>query len=258
MAVDTTFNQMKGVNGINKVSNQQTTTKPEEKKPLSKAVVGASLVGLAALASVGIYLATKGKGKVKPQEVINETKNHTQQIIRETENLNIAKIDSDLIKDENLAEVTKNLSINILDNSSVLTFSRSFGHSLYKQYLTALSKCKSSEELSLVLNKILSAEHKVEPKALNFAENNKIDMNKVIEGFNKNAENGVKIVAPVNATPQEKMSLILSEEIKRAKGNLRNTICTNYKEPNQEILSGDYEAIIKTVNQRLDWLKPQN
>ena len=75
MTVDTTFNQMKGVNGVNKVSNQQTTTKPEEKKPLSKAVVGASLVGLAALASVGIYLATKGKGKVKPQTLVDEVKN---------------------------------------------------------------------------------------------------------------------------------------------------------------------------------------
>ena len=78
MAIDTTFNQMKGVNGVNKVNNN-TTTKPnsEEKKPVSKAVIGASLVGLAALASVGIYIATKGKGKVKPQTLVDEVKNPT-------------------------------------------------------------------------------------------------------------------------------------------------------------------------------------
>ena len=77
MAVNTIFNQIKSVNGVSKVSNQQTTTKPEEKKPVSKAVVGASLVGLAALASMGIYLATKGKGKVKPQTLVDEVKNPT-------------------------------------------------------------------------------------------------------------------------------------------------------------------------------------
>lgn len=78
MAIDTTFNQMKGVNGVNKVNNN-TTTKPntEEKKPVSKAVIGASLVGLAAIASVGIYIATKGKGKVKPQTLVDEVKNPT-------------------------------------------------------------------------------------------------------------------------------------------------------------------------------------
>lgn len=78
MAIDTTFNQMKGVNGVNRVNNN-TTTKPnsEDKKPVSKTVIGASLVGLAALASVGIYLATKGKGKgvnIK-QDMVDELNN---------------------------------------------------------------------------------------------------------------------------------------------------------------------------------------
>ena len=78
MAIDTAFNQMKGVNGVNRVNNN-TTTKPnsEDKKPVSKAIIGASLVGLAALASVGIYVATKGKGKVKPQTLVDEVKNPT-------------------------------------------------------------------------------------------------------------------------------------------------------------------------------------
>lgn len=48
-----------------------------ENKNISKTVISASLVGLAALASVGIYLATKGKGKVKPQTLVDEVKNPT-------------------------------------------------------------------------------------------------------------------------------------------------------------------------------------
>ncbi|MCR5266469.1 MAG: hypothetical protein K6E29_07750 [Cyanobacteria bacterium RUI128] len=73
MAVDM-INQ--GVNKPTTVNNNVTSKpKTDEKKPVSKTVIGASLVGLAALASVGIYLATKGKGKVKPQTIIDEVKN---------------------------------------------------------------------------------------------------------------------------------------------------------------------------------------
>ena len=67
MAVDM-INQ--GVNKANGVNNNVTSKPKTEEKPVSKTVIGASLVGLAALASVGVYLATRGKGKVKPQTLL--------------------------------------------------------------------------------------------------------------------------------------------------------------------------------------------
>ena len=75
MAVDM-INQ--GVSKVTTVNNKVSSKpKADDKKPVSKTIIGASLVGLAALASVGIYLATKGKGKVKPQELVDEVKNST-------------------------------------------------------------------------------------------------------------------------------------------------------------------------------------
>ena len=145
--------------------------------------------------------------------------------------------------------------MNILGTDTIGSFSRVFGKKLYKQYLTALSKCKTPEELLLKLNSILKTEHKIDPKALNFAENSTIDMDKAIESFNKITENKSKIIAPANATPQEKMGLILDEIVKQAKKNLNNTISTNYKGQEKEILTGDYANIIQTINTRLEFLK---
>ena len=76
-----------GINSTTNVSGNITSKqKPAEKKPISKAVIGATLIGLAALASVGIYIATKGKGKcsVKPQDLKeNNPVNKFENIINE-------------------------------------------------------------------------------------------------------------------------------------------------------------------------------
>lgn len=79
MAVDMNnpFSQFQKSEGV-KPTNSNCLQKSDNKnKPVSKAVIGASLVGLAALASVGIYIATKGRGKVKPQTLVDEVKNPT-------------------------------------------------------------------------------------------------------------------------------------------------------------------------------------
>ena len=67
------------VNNIRNLSFVENKEKPETEKKSqistqTKVIVG---TGLAALASVGIYLATKGKGKVKPQTLVDEVKNST-------------------------------------------------------------------------------------------------------------------------------------------------------------------------------------
>ena len=74
MAVDM---NTQGLNRATTVKNKVTATpKADEKKPVSKAVIGGALVGLAALASVGIYLATKGKGKCNvKQDMVDELNN---------------------------------------------------------------------------------------------------------------------------------------------------------------------------------------
>ena len=65
--MNNTYSQVKaeGVKPTNRKGFQEGDNK---NKPVSKTVIGASLVGLAALASVGVYLATKGKAKVKPNK----------------------------------------------------------------------------------------------------------------------------------------------------------------------------------------------
>lgn len=64
--------------------NNQPQTKPAQKKPISNKALGATLVGLTALAAVGIYLATKGKCKVKPQNITeNNAVNKFETIINE-------------------------------------------------------------------------------------------------------------------------------------------------------------------------------
>lgn len=71
-----------GVNGV----NSNNTNNPKENKTVSKTIVGATLVGLAAFASVGIYLATKGKSKcnIKPQDLKeNNPVNKFENIINE-------------------------------------------------------------------------------------------------------------------------------------------------------------------------------
>ena len=74
-------------NSINEIEQNQKTT---ESKHISKTAIGVGLVGLAALASVGIYLATKGKiGKpsVKPkvtpknEETVENVKQKMEEII---------------------------------------------------------------------------------------------------------------------------------------------------------------------------------
>ena len=70
------YSQVK-TGGVKPTDNKGLQESNNKTKPVSKTVIGASLVGLAALASVGIYLATKGKGKVKPQTLVDEVKNPT-------------------------------------------------------------------------------------------------------------------------------------------------------------------------------------
>lgn len=60
---------------IKQAAVQPKKQETEKKQAVSNTVIGVGLVGLAALASIGVYLATKGKGKVKPQELVEETKN---------------------------------------------------------------------------------------------------------------------------------------------------------------------------------------
>lgn len=71
MAVDMIGVNNKKVNSARVDVNNQ-NPKPDEKKPVSKAVIGGALIGLAALASVGVYLATRGKGNVKPKDLNND------------------------------------------------------------------------------------------------------------------------------------------------------------------------------------------
>lgn len=244
-------------NNIRNLSFGENKEKPDTEKESqistqTKVIVG---TGLAALAAVGIYIATRGRGKVKPQNIGDKVENATKPIINAHEDVDIAKINPDFVKDENLLEVAKGLNLKILSSSSLSVFCRSFKNKLYEQYITALSKCKSPDEMTSVLNKILTNESKIDSKALNFAKNSKVDMDQVIKSFNEvNAEKGIQITVPANATPQEKMSLILSEYIKEAKKSLCNTLYPHYIESNKEILQGDYEDIIRIVNNRLNFL----
>ena len=49
---------------------QPNPAKPDKKELVSKSTIGAVLVGLTALAAIGIYIARGGKGKVGPQNVV--------------------------------------------------------------------------------------------------------------------------------------------------------------------------------------------
>ncbi len=81
ISANNTFSQIKSVN---KPTTASTVQKPDtsEKKPVSNKVLAAGLVGLAALASVGVYMATRGKGKcnIKPQNTEEVVENIQQKL----------------------------------------------------------------------------------------------------------------------------------------------------------------------------------
>ena len=240
---------VQAVNSVNNIQQKPVQSPIEPKKSEQKESIanGTTLLlgSLAALAvGAGIYFATKGRGGTKPTPAPNV---NTPNINKNAQNIE-KMINTDYIEDENLLNAVKNTNVEILNDGSICNFLRVCHNKLYKQYLKTLSKCKSKQELDMTIKEILTKEQRVDSRALNFVKQEDINMNKVFEDINKNHFDN-KLIAPANAMSQEKMSILMSEYIKLAKQDLRQTI--------NGYVTGieNFDALIKLVNQRLEWLK---
>lgn len=138
--MNTSFNQMKGINEVNAVNNNVTSKpKTEGKKPISKAIIGASLVGLAALASVGIYLATRGKVK----NITPEIKNIQERILKNGNKVTKEVVDTEKGKKTIMTVLDKNGKVIIQKEKEII---RGVNKTNGNKYITKVEKYLSSDK----------------------------------------------------------------------------------------------------------------
>ena len=238
---------------VNSAGGHLAASKPDEfvkegdenKKKMSKGKIAAIIGGVVALGALGIYLLTRGKGKIKSENL----KNTTENIVGNVENLDKISINTDLLKDENLSEVLKGLNHSFnSDCNGINIFLREIRRKLYKQYLTVLSKCKSAEEFDSTLDRIKNTPNNVDTNALGCVKNSNADLDIVISQQNKHNTFSKQINLESNVTPQEKMNLLLQEYINLAKTDLQKTISTYHHG------YVDFNGIMKTITKYLEML----
>lgn len=105
-------------------------------KPVSKTVIGASLVGLAALASVGIYLATRGKAK----SITPDMKNIQERILKNGNKVTKEIIDTENGKKTILTVLDKDGKILVQKEKEII---RSVNKSNGNKYISKIEKYSS-------------------------------------------------------------------------------------------------------------------
>ena len=236
-------------NNLNDYSEQVETGNKE--KSDRKALLWGSLAALAI--GGGIYLATRGR-KSSSNMTSSLSKTGSQVAENSKKETNFL-INSELIKDENLRSVISELNnrVEIIATSSFSVYLRNLKSKIYIKSITDLAKCESSEDLYKMINRIKTNHYDIPIEAFNC--HKKIDFDRYIEKH----KDKLKVIIPNNASPQEKMKLLIDDTIDKSKAQIMCTLSPEcyveaLNDESVEVSKGAYDYLIKILNTQIKWL----
>ncbi len=255
-------------------TNNQANTPPRESEKVTdkvkskeesngKALLLGSLTALAV--GAGIYIITKGK-KTPSTPPSSKTNSQADKLKEELNQI----INPELIKNEDLRSIITKLNneVEMIGSGSFSVYLRKLESELYKESLKKSVKCETPEELYKLLNKVYTNNYEIPVDALTChkvfnLEKNIKNYNKYVESENKIGlgKKRKKIVTTDNATPQEKMKLLIDNSIELFKNRLNATIGFHYKDLETSINDKDielskelYNSLMKILKSRLEYI----